>query len=271
MPHLDVNGASLYYETDGHISSPALLLIHAGIANLRMWDPQIDALAAKHFVMRFDTRGYGRTETENVPFSNLSDALALLDHLGIPGATFIGSSRGGSISIDLAVEHPERVLGLVAIGSGPTGFPELQLTDTESAAFDEIDAKFLAEEWDEVARLETALWCFGPERSANDLDPAFVKTAYELNAVNTRHFLEDPTPLSIEPPAYDRVVDIGVPSLFMVGSWDLSPVLAQFEYLVSAVPNAVGFRFDNAAHLPNVELAGEFESLVTEWLADNGL
>jgi pimeloyl-ACP methyl ester carboxylesterase len=94
MPHLDVNGASLYYETDGGISSPAVLLIHAGVATLRIWDPLVPALAADHFVVRFDTRGYGMTETEDVPFSNREDAIDLSPMLAqyeylastIPGA-----------------------------------------------------------------------------------------------------------------------------------------------------------------------------------------
>jgi len=101
MPQLDVNGASLYYETDGASEHPALLLIHAGIANLRMWDPQIAALAASHYVVRFDTRGYGQSETQNVDFSNRADALAVLDHVGVHKATIIGCSRGGSIARSL--------------------------------------------------------------------------------------------------------------------------------------------------------------------------
>ena len=90
MPRLDVPGASLYYETQGDPASPALLLIHAGIATLRMWDPQVAALAAHHYVIRFDTRGFGQTTTENVEFSNRADAAALLDHLGVARVTVIG-------------------------------------------------------------------------------------------------------------------------------------------------------------------------------------
>jgi pimeloyl-ACP methyl ester carboxylesterase len=271
MPHLDVNGASLYYETDGGISSPAVLLIHAGVATLRMWDPLVPALAADHFVVRFDTRGYGMTETEDVPFSNREDAIDLLDHLGIARATVIGGSRGGSIALDLAIEHPDRVTGVVTIGSGPGGFPELELTDREDAAFDELDALYEAGDWDELARKEAELWDFGPERTAADLDPGFVELAYALNAVNARHGGEDPTPIPLEPPAYDRVVDIAVPTLVMVGDHDLSPVLAQYEYLVSTIPGADGCRFPDSAHLPSVEQPAEFERILLSWLAEHGL
>lgn len=271
MPHLDVSGATLYYETDGHISSPALLLIHAGIANLRMWDPQIPALATGHFVIRFDTRGFGETETEDVPFSNRADAIDLLDHLGIATATVIGCSRGGSIAIDLAIEHPDRVAGIVTIGSGPGGFPEVELTEREDELFDELDALFDAKEWDQLARREAELWDFGPQRSPDGLDPDFVATAYRLNAANVRHATEEPTPVPLEPPAYDRVVDIAVPALIMVGDHDLSPTLAQYEYLLSTIPGADGCRFHDSAHIPSVEQPAEFERVLLEWLREHNL
>jgi 3-oxoadipate enol-lactonase len=271
MPHLTVPGASLYYETDGHSSKPALLLIHAGIANLRMWDPQIAALAAEHYVIRFDTRGFGQTSTEDVEFSNRADALAILDHLGVARATVIGCSRGGTIAIDLAVENPDRVAGLVTIGSGPSGFPDTELTELEDARFDEIDRVFEAQDWHQLARLEAAIWDFGPLRREEDLDPEFVATAYALNRVNVIHAEENPVSLPLEPPAYDRVVDIAVPTLVTVGEYDMSEVLAAYEYLVSTVPDASGCVFRDTAHLPNVERPADVQRVLLEWLTENNL
>jgi 3-oxoadipate enol-lactonase len=271
MPHLDVPGASLYYEAHGHASKPALLLIHAGIANLRMWDPQVSALAEEHYVIRFDTRGFGQTETENVEFSNRADALAVLDHLGVARATLVGCSRGGTIAIDLTVESPDRVAGLVTVGSGPSGFPDTGLTDLEDARFDEIDRAFEAKDWHRVARLEAALWDFGPLRREEDLDPEFVSTAYALNRVNVLHAEECPVSIALEPPAYDRVVDIEVPALITVGEYDISEVLAQHEYLLSTVPDASGCVFRDTAHLPNVEQPADFERVLLGWLTENAL
>lgn len=271
MPSLDVAGATLYYETDGHISSPALLLIHAGVATLRMWDPQIAALARRHYVVRYDTRGYGQTETEDVPFSDREDALALLDHLGIARATVIGCSRGGRIALDLAVENPDRVAGLVTIGSGPTGFPETELTEREDAIFDELDALLADGDWERLNRRETELWTIGPERRAADLDPAFVARAYELSEPNIRHHSDAPTPTPLENPAYYRVADIEVPTLIMVGDHDLSEVLAQYEYLAQTIPNADSCRFPDSAHLPSVEQPDEFERVLLAWLTKHAL
>jgi len=271
MPHLSVPGASIYYETEGALSSPAILLLHAGIANLRMWDPQVAALAARHFVVRFDARGFGQTSTENVAFSNRADALALLDHLGVASATLVGCSRGGSIAIDIAVESPDRVAGLVTIGSGPSGFPEVELTELEDARFDELDEAFDARDWHRLARLEVALWAIGPNRDESTLDPGFVSTAYALNRVNVVHAEENPIPIPLEPPASNRVIDIEVPALVTVGEFDVTPALAQYEYLLSTLPFASGCTFRDTAHLPSVELPDQFERMLLDWLTSNGL
>ncbi|MCU1523497.1 MAG: hypothetical protein JWO18_391 [Microbacteriaceae bacterium] len=271
MPHLDVDGAQLYYETDGHISSPALLLLHAGIANLRMWDPQVPALATDHFVIRFDTRGYGQTNTEDVEFSNREDALDLLDHLGVQKATMVGCSRGGGIAIDLALEHPDRVAGLLTIGSGPSGFPELELTPEEDDLFDRLDVAFEAADWNTLYDLEVQLWCIGPTRNAADLDPGFVATAYALNRANIAHVAERPIPIPLEPPAYDRLGDITVPTMVTVGEQDLSAALTQYEYLRSAIPGADGATFRDSAHLPSVEHPEAFHMMLTDWLTRHKL
>lgn len=271
MSHLDVAGASLYYETAGEPEKPALLLVHAGIASLRMWDPQIDALAADHFVVRYDSRGFGSTRSAAVPFSERADATALLDRLGIARATVVGCSRGGETAIDLAIGAPDRVSGLVVVGGGPSGLPDGELTPLETQQFAHLSETRAAGDWDRLLRLETELWAIGPRRTASELDPAFVSTAYELNRVNLRHVEEQREPEPLDPPAVDRLDEIGVPTLVMVGDEDISAVLDQYELLVGAIREAEGAVMMNAAHLPNVEKPVEFESLVIDWLARHHL
>jgi pimeloyl-ACP methyl ester carboxylesterase len=271
MPHLDVPGASIYYETDGHISSPALLLLHAGVATLRMWDPQIEALAADHFVIRFDSRGYGQTQCADAPFDERADALAVLDHLGILTAAVIGSSRGGGLALDLALEHPDRVTGLVAIGSSPSGFVDPPHAERESELFAMIDAARAAEDWHKAARLEVTLWDVGPLRQESDLDPEFVRIAAALHRVNAAHRGVTPARIPIDPPAVLRLGEITVPALIVVGEFDLSSELAHYEYLTTTMPQASGYVFRDSAHLPSVEHPAEFERLLVAWLAENGL
>lgn len=272
MPHLDVPGARLYYETAGHASDEPLLLIHAGIATLRMWDPIVDALAADHYVIRYDTRGFGATTCGPDPYSERDDARACLDHLGVLRATLIGASRGGRIGLDVAVETPDRVAGIVTIGSGPGGFPEVELTDAEEDLCTQLDDAWEAKDHPRIADLEVRLWSIGPLRNEEDLDDDFVRTAYELNRVNLRHHGAPlGAAIDLEPPAYDRIVDLDVPALVTVGEFDITPALIQFEYLAETIPHASRHIFADSAHLPSVEHPRQFLEVLSPWLAENGL
>lgn len=271
MPHLDVPGASLHWEADGHASAPALLLVHAGIADLRMWDPLVPALAEDHLVVRYDSRGFGGTTTEDVDFDPRADALAVLEHLGVERATVVGCSRGGSLALDLTLSHPERVSGLVAICPGVDGFPYPALTEEEDRRFEEIDALRRGGDLERAARTEAELWAVGPGRDAASLDTAFLETVHELAAGRRGHEDEEPRPIDLDPPAYARVVGIAVPTLLVVGAHDVSESLPVHEYLTTAIPGAQGAVFPDSAHLPSVEQPDEFLATLRPWLAEHGL
>jgi pimeloyl-ACP methyl ester carboxylesterase len=271
MPTLDVAGASLYYETHGHVSEPALLLIHAGVASLRMWDPIVDSLAGDHHVVRYDTRGFGGTRTGEDPYSDRDDARALLDHLGIAEATVIGSSRGGRIALDLTLETPERMSGLVLVGAGISGFPDVALTDAEQRLSDELDEAEAAGDWLRLADLEVRFWCIGPDRDAADLDPEFVSLAYELNRANAAHAVEQHSPVRLDPPAYGRLGELALPVLVTVGEHDVSEAQRQFEYARDEIPGAESEVLAGTAHLPSLERPAEFAGRLREWLGLHGL
>ncbi len=271
MPTLDVPGASLYYETDGRISDPAVLLIHAGVATLRMWDPQIEALSRGHLVVRFDTRGFGRTTCDDSAYSDRTDAIDLLDHLGVAVAAVVGASRGGRIGLDLALEHPERVSGLVTIGSGIGGFDYPAPTEREAALIRRIAAAGERGEWELANSLDVELWCIGPTRERELLDPAFVETVFALNRANLGHERERPEPLPLSPSAWARLDDLAVPVLATVGDADITEATAAHAALVGRLPAAESHVFAGAAHLPSVEQPAEFEHLLLGWMARHGL
>src|SRR5688572_299700 len=117
---IEVPGAKLYYEAAG--DGPQVVLIHAGVAHLRMWDAQVAAWRDRHRVIRYDTRGFGRTLTQDVPYSNRADLAAVMDHLGVEKAHILGLSRGAMIALDFAVEQPGRAKSLVWVAGGLRGF-----------------------------------------------------------------------------------------------------------------------------------------------------
>ena len=103
----EVDSASLYYEIAG--DGEPLALVHAGIADRRMWDGQLAAFAEGHRVIRYDMRACGRSETsEGAPFSRHDDLRGVFDSLGIERASFGGCSIGAKTVIDLALDQPWR-------------------------------------------------------------------------------------------------------------------------------------------------------------------
>src|SRR5262249_13492382 len=109
----EVEGGQLYYETAG--TGHPLTLIHAGVADGRMWDDQFLTFAQHYRVIRYDARGFGRSRTESVSFSNRRDLYDLLRHLGVEKTYVMGVSRGGQIATDFTLERPEMVDALIPV------------------------------------------------------------------------------------------------------------------------------------------------------------
>jgi pimeloyl-ACP methyl ester carboxylesterase len=271
MPVLDSGGARIFWEAAGPDDAPALLLLHAGIATSDMWTPLWDDLARDHRVIRCDLRWFGRTSSDDVEYSNRSDAVAVLDAAGVGRATLVGASYGGGVAIDTALEHPDRVSGLVTIGSGPSGYPEVPLTPREEALLGEIEAAESAADWDRMVDLEAVFWGAGPTRDADGLDPAFLDTLRSLGRANIPQLGDDPRPVPLEPRAYGRLGDIAVPTLVMVGEHDVSVARSQAEYLVGNIPGASLLVFPDAAHVPSIEHPARFLGELRPWLTAHGL
>src|SRR5687768_14288580 len=161
---LETNGARIYYEVDG--SGEPIVFIHAGVANLRMWDDQVAALRDDYRVIRYDTRGFGRTETEAVEFSNRADIAALLDHLGEASAHVVGFSRAGSIALDFALEYPDRVRSLVIGAGGISGF-ESPEAEANAATFGLAEKLWEAKDWEALSDWEADYWASGPGQPAD--------------------------------------------------------------------------------------------------------
>ncbi|TME21409.1 MAG: alpha/beta hydrolase, partial [Chloroflexi bacterium] len=114
-----IHGARIHYERAGQ-GFPVVLL-HAGTADSRMWEPQAGAFA-KHFdVIRPEVRGFGKSELPRVRWSPVADLLALMDELHLKPAHLVGCSLGAMLAIDFALEHAERISKLVLVGPGIGG------------------------------------------------------------------------------------------------------------------------------------------------------
>ena len=121
------------------------------------------ALKGAYRVIRYDTRGYGETETDAVEFSNRADIAALLDHLGEDAGHIVGLSRGGQIALDFAIEWPDRVRSLTVVAGGIGGYESPDEVPAET--WEPVEAMWKAREWDKLTDWETAFWADGPGQS----------------------------------------------------------------------------------------------------------
>jgi 3-oxoadipate enol-lactonase len=261
---LETNGARLYYETVGQ--GPAVLFIHAGVADLRMWDAQVEALADRYRIIRYDTRGYGKTEDTDVLYSNRQDARDLLDHLGVDKAIVVGCSRGGQIAIDFTVESPERVAGLVPVCAGLSGFDyENHTPPNEIAAFEQMEAlEANGGSVEEMIELDVKVWVDGFYRNGQAL--AHVRD-YVRRAMGSAYAKPKYTQvITLSPPAAGRLGDIRVPTLVVVGEIDTVDTRVVADALVAGIPNALKAVIEGTAHLPNMEKPDEFNRLLRDFL-----
>lgn len=260
--HIPVPGGALHAEIDG--SGATVCLVHAGVANLRMWDPQVAALAEKYTVIRYDTRGFGQTESEPVEFSNREDLIAVLDHAGAGRAVLVGASRGGIIALDTLLEFPSRVSGLVSVAGGISGH-DPGIVTPEMEMWDEVEARWKAREWEWLADFETAYWYDGPGQPTDRIDPALRALGHGWILDNYRAEKPEPTPRPLQPSAASRLAEVQVPLQVMIGLRDDAGTVAAGRHLAAAT-GAPLLEFDTA-HMINLEEPDSFLAGLREFLA----
>ncbi len=260
---LETNGAKIYYEVEGE--GEPVVLIHAGIANLRMWDDQVPALADRYRVIRYDTRGFGRTETEDVAFSNRADIAALLDRLGETSAHVVGVSRAGQIALDFAIESPERVRSLVFANGGVGGY---EARDTDPSVWEQAEKWWEAHDWERLAAWETAFWVDGAQAEGR-VDPAIRDRVHDWILTNYQAEKAEGQPQPLDPPAAGRLAELRAPLLVIVGSVDEAATQAACRYLAEHVAGARLEVFEGAAHMLNLEQPDRFNRLLRGFLDAN--
>jgi len=261
---VDAEGGRIYYEAEG--DGPPVLLIHGGLGTLRMWDEQAPRFAERHRVIRYDTRGFGRTETDDVEFANRDDAIAVLDHLGVATAAVVGQSRGAMIALDLALDRSDRFDALVSVAGGIGGY-EPELADgTSQPPWEELERLWEQKEWPALAELETQVWVDGWGQPRDRVGPEvrqrvrdWILAAYEAGNAEGR-------PVPMAPPAVERLDELRVPTLVLVGAADEPGAVAAGRKL-GAAPNAQLVEFENVAHMIQLEQPDRFAEVVLEFLA----
>ena len=259
---MQLNGARIHYRRSG--SGFPVVFLHAGVADSRMWEPQVTGLG-KHFdVITPDMRGYGESELPPVAWSPIADVLALMDALNLRQAPhLVGCSIGGSAAIDFTIEHPERVSKLVLVGAGVGGQPYDEKYDQLYA---EANAAEEAKDLDALNAAEMKLWLVGMGRNADHIDERIRELFLDMNGRALRSDFAKAPRQQLDPPAFGRLGEIKAPTLVVVGDNDLTETHDTADMLVAGIPGARKALIHDAAHLPNLEHPEKFNSLVLDFL-----
>jgi 3-oxoadipate enol-lactonase len=262
--HVDVAGGRLFVVDEG--SGPPIVLLHAGIADLRSWDAMIAPLtAAGYRTVRYDQRGVGGSDTDPVEFSPIDDLLAVMDASGIRRTILVGNSMGGMLAFDTAIVAPERVVAIVGVAAGLGGYDGGN-TPEELELFAEMERLEEADPPDPagVADIDVRVWVDGPGQPPTRVPAAIRELVRTMDTTDpSRH---QGSPIRLQPPAVDRLAELSCPILALAGELDVSDVAVTARYLETNAPIARALIWPDVAHMIGMEQPERLAGAIIDFL-----
>ncbi|HUS33869.1 MAG TPA: alpha/beta hydrolase [Verrucomicrobiae bacterium] len=247
----------IYYEEQG--TGAAVILIHGGQMDRRMWDSQFDEFAKEFRVVRYDLRGFGKSLAPTKAYSHEEDLARLLDKLKIDKARLVGLSLGAAVAMDFALTHSNRVAALLLVCPGMGGFP------FQDAA-NNLEPVVIAAR-DKEPKTAADLWLANPYMAVAMENPTLRPKLRMLAEENAQCWLNNPLlQRRLRPPAYARLKEISAPTLAVDGERDVSDIHKIVEKIAAEIPNARKKMVKLAGHLVPMEKGQEFNELALEFM-----
>jgi pimeloyl-ACP methyl ester carboxylesterase len=260
----EVNGTRLYYEIVGR--GHPIVLVHGFSSNVKNWDNQLEVFA-KHFkVMRYDMCGFGKSALPTVgkEYSHTKDLKALLNQLGIDHACIVGSSMGGFIALDFTLEYPEMTKALILVSSGLGGFEGWSKTHLEHWHAIQKEAKEKGAEAAKDLLTETPSF----RKLAREKPNVALRYKQVISEYSGWHFVNIDPCRYIDPPAIERLQEISVPTLIIVGENDSQDFHRIATILDKKIQNSKSIIIKGAGHIPQISNPSEFNEAVLSFLAN---
>jgi 3-oxoadipate enol-lactonase len=244
---------------------PAVGLLHEGICDSGMWDDQWDRWSESFRLLRLDFRGFGRSPLGADAYSHARDVIEALERHAIERAALVGVSMGGRVVLEVALARPELVSALVLVAPG---LPGHEWSDELRAQWAEEETAFEAGDLDAAVEVSLRTWVDGPRRAPEAVDPAVRSRvgemqlrAYELQ----RDWVDEEL---LVPDLAERLAEIEVPTLVLVGEEDQPDMQAIAAWLAREIPGARLATIAATAHVPSMERPREFDELVLPFLEE---
>jgi 3-oxoadipate enol-lactonase len=263
--------SGIAHDRGGPPGATPVVLLHAGVADRRMWDPQWPGLTASRDAVRLDIRGSGESDRRPAgPVDPVADVLETLDGLGIESCHLVGSSFGAGVAVEVALTRPALVRSLLL---APPGGSLLTERTPALAAFAEAENGALARgDLDAAVDANVTTWVVGQGREPDDVDEAvrasvraMQRRIFDIDAAWADPDLEW---VELDPPAVDRYRELVQPVLLVVGGHDLDTVHLAAARLQSGAPVVRRVDRPHAAHLPSMEEPEAFLRLLLDWVTE---
>jgi 3-oxoadipate enol-lactonase len=267
VPSTLYTSAGIGYDRAGPRGDVPVVLIHAGVADRRMWDPLWQALTAERDVVRLDLRGFGESTTRpRGVLSPVDDVLDTLAELGIDRSHLVGASFGAGLAVEVALTRPDLVASLLLCGPGGSLIAEVT---PDLSAITEAETSALARgDLDGAVEAILTWWVDGAKREAGDVDPAVRDLVRQMQrrAFEVTADWDDVEESELDPPALERLAEIRVPTLVLVGALDLDAIHDAAQRVADGIPGARRVDWPDTAHLPSMERPDDFLALLQDWL-----
>jgi len=256
---VEYGGGSIAYSVQGR--GPAVVLLHGGQLDSRMWDEEAGILADGYRVVTVDARGFGRSSDITGPFRHHDDLRAVVEELGLSEFVLVGHSLGGRVALDFALAYPGRVKGLVLLGPGMSGW---QWSRSDAEAFGRIQAA--AQRGDLAGATE--LWLAHPYMAPSMEYPERAAEIRALALDNARCWLQPHVEQVAEPPARARLGEVQAPTLIIVGERDVPDIQNIVTELKLHIPDVRVKRIQRAGHMLTYDAPWEVCQDIRGFLAE---
>jgi len=260
--YAEVPGTRLYYESAGE--GETVVLIHAFMLDARTWDEQFEAYARRYRVIRYDARGFGRSDVPRAgePYSHADDLAALLDSLGAAGpAHVVGLAMGGRFALDFAVTHPDRLRSVTVIDTVVGGWPWSRQWLVSYAPVLEAARR------GDIAAAKQA-WLaneiFAPLR---EKPAAAEKMRRMVDDYSGWHLVHPDPERTPQPATVSQLSKVGVPALVVVGELDVPEFQLISAHVARSIPGARQESLLGTGHLASMESPERVNELVLGFLA----
>ena len=259
MATVERSGCRLYYEVLGDPSGPTVLFSNSLGTTCELWEPQVEALASSFQIVRYDTRGHGRSDVTDGPYTLETlglDAVAILDAAGVDRTHVCGLSLGGLTAMWLGVHRPERVQSVVlsstAARIGNAMMWEERIVQVEASGVGSI------------AEAAMGRWFTSSFRDRHaDVVATFQRMMSETPAAGYAACCAAIRDADLR----SAIARIAVPTLIVAGHHDPVTPPADAELMHQRIPQSRVSLFD-AAHILNVEQARAFNELLSVFISE---